>query len=184
MPVFAQAVAGILGKGRVKREMRKTAAFFTVGNVAAWWVMTLLDYLEEIENINLDQTPAALFFWAAPAIMILAYIIFLRKVGYRENTALPDAASGEPGWKPLDEKGWKYKVLTKLMWLGICAVFTFVITILVCMNLWIVPQAQGGWENFLNGIEYPIFGFLFTLICLAGFVIYDVAAGLIRRHRR
>ena len=37
-------------------------------------------------------------------------------------------------------------------------------------NNWIVHQDTDGWEHFLNGLEYPLFGFMLVV----GFVITAV----------
>lgn len=67
------------------------------------------------------------------------------------------------------------KLKYKFIWLAMGAAFGGVIGTLAVNNMWIVPQAQGGWENFLNGIEYWIFGILFVGGVTVEWFIFDLA---------
>lgn len=163
--------------------MKKTGIFFLLCQFTGWFFFTIYDFIDEMGRGGGQYALEELVFvfnLILPFVIIWAYILFMNKAKYRAAVT----PEGEPVWRPLDEKGWKYKALSKLLWLGIGVLFLLVFYFLSEKDLWIVPQATGGWENFLNGIEYYVFGILSPLVCLAGFLLYDIGRGVFRWYRK
>lgn len=132
--------------------IKKTTYMYLICNLVGWSVITCLDWIEE--QYNQDYTMLVTF--ALSIIMGVLYIIYQINTGDIKESFLQ-------------------KLKYKFIWLGIGAVFGGLIGTLACSNMWIVPQAQGGWEHFLNGIEYWVFGLFFVGAVAVVWFVFDMA---------
>lgn len=137
---------------KVGMGIKKTTCMYFICNLVGWSVITCFDWMEEKYHQN--YTMIGIF--ALSIIIGVLYIIYQIKTGDIKEAFLQ-------------------KLMYKFIWLAMGAVFGFVIGILVADNKWIVPQAQGGWENFLNGIEYWIFGVFFVGVVAVAWFLFDMA---------
>ena len=60
----------------------------------------------------------------------------------------------------------------------------FLIGVLVTNEMWIVPQATGGWEHFLNGIEYMMFAITLAGIPFVAVVLIESVVGIVKAVRK
>lgn len=110
-----------------------------VTQTIGWGILSLVDYYTEVTRNDVIYPVV----FGLPAICLVLYFIFRGKI-YDGQT------SGAEKWKFIG------------IWFGISLILGLIITFMTCeWNNWIVHQATGGWENFLNGIEYPLFGIIF-----------------------
>lgn len=141
--------------------MSKSVRLYILMNIVAWIIFSLVDYIEE--------TTANDFF--LPAIIILSIIVCIIYCVFEiktENFRL----------------SFKHKAILKLIWIGITGVFAVPIFFLVCSDMWIIKQARGGWEHFLNGIEYGVMGFFLVVFCSLFFFIFDVGVWFYLRRQK
>ncbi|RGY96268.1 hypothetical protein [Clostridium sp. AM58-1XD] len=128
----------------------------TLMQILSWAVLTLADYIEETtSNDFLYITEFAL-----PALMAVMYMIFQTKIHGTSQSRVKNALSV----------------------LGLWTIENILLGILIMSfannNRWLVHQKTGGFENFLNGIEYGIFPFLNIMEPLIIFLLWGIA-GLI-----
>lgn len=121
----------------------------------AWVGFIAIDFLEEFFFIDL-QFEACLFF---PIIVGMFYFMkrkFIWKEQYRQL----------PIWKIVIRF-----IIFALEWCFITVSVTTIITIFVFNEVWIIPQGIG----FLNGMEYPVWGFFLwsipTVLVLIGEIV-------------
>lgn len=142
------------GRGKVQKEDQGEAQrdgflrhfFVCLGvQVVSWGLLTLCDWIEETGGEDLFAYVCLL----TPVVLSVLYFC-LRKKLY----GVPEI----PMKQVLQFCG---------MWLAQSCVFGVLLTVLAAgWNRWIVRQATEGWEHFLNGLEYPMFGFLLGAIPL------------------
>ena len=60
----------------------------------------------------------------------------------------------------------------------------FLIGVLVTNEMWIVSQATGGWEHFLNGIEYMMFAITLAGIPFVAVVMIESVVGIVKAVRK
>ncbi len=128
----------------MNRLLKNSAITMTAANIIAWGLFTLGDYYEELRSTDFFYV---LVFYAAPIIVSLLYILLRGRI-YKDGVNLKAIA------------------VTSLSWIMISVIFFLVISYLVLNEMWIITQTRGGWEHFLNGIEYPLFGIFFAAIPL------------------
>lgn len=112
-------------------------------NAAGWVVFTVLEWGSEIST-SYDALLEIYAFLAGIFFSIIYTVIHcVKNKGHRGSakTILKDMG----------------------IWLGVSVAISVLIVTLVVNDLWLVKQATGGWENFLNGIEYFIFSIFWTL---------------------
>ena len=51
-------------------------------------------------------------------------------------------------------------------------------------EMWIVPQATGGWEHLLNGIEYMMFAITLAGIPFVAVVLIESVVGIVKVVRK
>ena len=127
--------------------------FSIMANVIGWAIFTFSDYLEE--NGNGDSF-MWIVLWGVPVAVGLAYIIrnlMVRKEG-------PDSIK-----ECLKNAG---------KWLLVSGVIGVGINVAVINEWWFIKQAIGGWENFLNGIEYALFALFFTGGVLGVIILWNI----------
>lgn len=123
-----------------------------VVQLIAWGIMTLTDLYEETTNNQYEMVTIIL----VPCLIVLFYLIYRKRL----------YAYQEVKWKDIG--------LLQLTWFAFSVAFGIIISVLVGQNLWIVHQATGGWENFLNGIEYAIFAVFLCLLPMFLVLIIEV----------
>ncbi len=138
---------------------QRTITLYFYVNLIGWMLMTLVDWIDETTNYDFAAVFACLVF---PVLLLIVYIFF-------------QISSGD-----IKERFGK-KVLYKLTWLGIGALYEFPILWMISYECWIVPQAYGGWENFLNGIEYFMFGTCFVGANAVAWFLFDIGALICNR---
>lgn len=141
--------------------MNQSIRLYIIMNLAAWALFSLVDYIEETTNNDFEFL--ALIFLLV--IVCVTYCIFELKT---ERFTRP----------------FKEKVIDKLIWIGISAAFSVLICYLMSNNIWIVKQAQGGWEHFLNGIEYVFMAFSLVVICSLFFFVFDFGVWIYLRRKK
>lgn len=115
--------------------MKKKIAICLIVQIICWSIMTLSDYVEETYNDSYNLVVV----FAVPLICVILYIIFRKWIYDNQIVRLKDVAIICAAWM-------------------ICGlILGFLIGALVLNEMWIVSQATGGWEHFLNGIEYMMF---------------------------
>ena len=91
--------------------------------------------------------------FAVPLICVILYIIFRKWIYDNQIVRLKDVAI-------------------------ICA--AWMIGALVINEMWIVPQATGGWEHLLNGIEYMMFAITLAGIPFVAVVLIESVIGIVK----
>lgn len=141
--------------------MNQSIRLYIIMNLAAWALFSLVDYIEETTNDDFEVV--ALIF--LPVIVCVTYCIFELKT---ERLTRP----------------FKEKAIDKLIWIGISSAFAVLVCYLLSNNIWIVKQAQGGWEHFLNGAEYVFLACCLIAICGAFFFIFDIGVWIYLRRKK
>ncbi len=122
-----------------KKPIRFQIGICCLYHVLSWGLFSLEDYLWEY----VDSGDYFFSFWGMPIIACILYFYFRKRIFRLQSIT------------------WKGNAVFFLIWFVVSLVFGFVITLMTCeYNNWIVRQHTGGWEYFLNGIEYPLFGIL------------------------
>lgn len=134
-----------------KKNILKWIDFSCLANIASWIIFSLCDFIDEL----LDNTDAAL---ALLAIFILPFFIgwFFSKY----KSIIKEKLNLSNTW---------YYAGFFLGWTITNILLSFVISILVDKDMWIIEQKSGG---FLNGVEYPMFGGI-SFIILFGCIALD-----------
>ena len=65
-------------------------------------------------------------------------------------------------------------------WVIFGLIFGLGISVLVNNEMWIVPQATGGWEHLLNGIEYMMFSMTLAGIPFVVVVLIESVIGIVK----
>ncbi len=152
----------------MKRTLR-TVLVLTVAQLLGWAAITWLDYQEEFGPSIWPRLSVDLF-WA----------VFLE---------LPAALAALYLWKRpfLHTQGcaaWKSTLCCLLLWIAETAAIGFPVGYLVNYNRWIIPQASGGWVNFLNGIEYMLYPFFLAGIPFILVTLWSLGELLWHRFHR
>ena len=124
--------------------MKKKILICLVVQLICWSIMTLSDYMEEMNN---DSNNLFVVF-AVPSVCVVLYIIFRRWIYDNQRVRLKDVA------------------IICVAWL--------------IFGLWIVPQATGGWEHLLNGIEYMMFAITLAGIPFVAVVLIESVIGIVK----
>lgn len=144
-----------------KNDIKKKTVVCLVVQVIAWGLLTLYDWMEETGGDDLFGYAVLI----TPFVLTVLYFC-LRKKLY---------GTGEILMKHV----WQLCGI----WFLISCAFGVPLTILVVhWNVWIVRQAQGGWDNFLNGIEYPMFGFFLGVPPLIAVILGEVIIRIARHY--
>ena len=109
--------------------MKKKILICLVVQLICWSIMTLSDYMEEMNN---DSNNLFVVF-VVPSVCVVLYIIFRRWIYDNQRVRLKDVA------------------IICVAWLIFGLIFGLGISVLVNNEMWIVPQATGGWEHLLMG---------------------------------
>jgi len=127
--------------------------FSFIANLAGWTIFSFSDYLEETGN---DGSFMAVVAWGIPALVGIAYIVRnmleRRERAYTIKECLKNAGK----------------------WFLVSGMFGVVINALLINEWWFIKQATGGWENFLNGIEYALFALFLTGGVLGVIVLWNI----------
>lgn len=115
--------------------------FSLITNIIGWTIFTFSDYLEETGN---GDSFMWIVLWGVPSVVGLAYIV--RNLMVRKE--------GADTVKECLKNAGKWLLVSGVIGVGIHVALAF--------DLWFVKQATGGWENFLNGIEYALFALFLT----------------------
>ena len=137
--------------------------FSFVANLIGWTILTFSDYLDETTTSGVYMMRVI---WGVPALVGVAYII--RNLMRRKEGA--DSIRG-----CLKDAG---------KWLLVSGVIGVVVNVFVVNEWWFVKQATGGWENFLNGIEYFLFALFLTGGVLGVIILWNILRwlyGVIRK---
>lgn len=113
--------------------------------ILAWSFFTFSDYCEENHLFYYDAM-MMISMLVIPVIIPILYLVFEKYINSAEMSRA------------------KNTLAIMGIWLCINAITSFFVLNMVNNDKWIVTQARGGWENFLNGIEYMIFPFFLGLI--------------------
>lgn len=117
--------------------MKKEWLFVLICHIVNWLVFSATDYLAEEWDAGM---PMFILLYGVAFFNLAVYIV--RDVKCKKGRCATA----------------KEMLIFSAEWLGIGSVLGCVICLLVFRNKWIVLQAVGGFENFLNGIEYALFG--------------------------
>lgn len=142
--------------------MKKKILICLIAQIICWGMMTLSDYMEETYN---DSYNVAVVF-AVPLICVILYIIFRKWIYDNQIVRLKGVAIICAAWM-------------------ICGlIMGFLISVLVTNEMWIVPQATGGWEHLLNGIEYMMFAITLAGIPFVAVVLIESVVGIVKVVRK
>ena len=144
-----------------KKDIVKKTVVCLVVQVIAWGLLTLCDWLEETRG----DDPFGYVVLITPLVLTVLYFC-LRKKLY---------GTGEISMKQV----WQ---LCGIWFLISCAFGVLLTMLVVHWNVWIVRQAQEGWDNFLNGIEYPLFGFLLGALPLISVILGEIIIRIARHY--
>ena len=129
-----------------------------VAQMIAWGIFTFTDYYEETTSNDYEL----IICFAVPVVYFLFYLIFRRRI-----------------YDTVPVK-WKEIAMFFGIWLVLGVSFGTVITFMTCQwNNWIVHRDTGGWEHFLNGLEYPLFGFMLVVGFVITAVLCEAVIGII-----
>lgn len=141
------------------RYLRKGLICFAV-QLVCWLMFTFADFLEEEYNNTILFGPMVI---GLPIATFALYIAFRKWFYEKLKPGVADVA------------------IFLANWLIVAIILLVPITLMTCnWNNWIVHQATGGWENFLNGIEYPLFGIFYGGTVPIAVIIFEVVLLLIR----
>ncbi|MBD5510495.1 MAG: hypothetical protein HDR08_04490 [Lachnospiraceae bacterium] len=143
-------------------KVRKNAITFLLVQLIAWAGFTMVDFIEETTSNNFEDIAV----FGIP-IAVVAVYAFMRK----------------QNWQP-DLKYGKWVALILLYWLGMTAGVTAVVMKLIDQDKWIVYQAAGGWEHFLNGLEYAVFGIMLAVIPIVLVSVGELLVWVIIKGKR
>lgn len=143
-------------------NVRKNAITFLLVQLIAWAGFTMVDFIEETTSNNFEDIAV----FGIP-IAVVAVYAFMRK----------------QNWQP-DLKYGKRVALILLYWLGMTAGVTAVVMKLIDQDKWIVYQAAGGWEHFLNGLEYAVFGIMLAAIPIVLVSVGELLVWVIIKGKR
>ena len=105
--------------------MKKKILICLIVQIICWSIMTLSDYIEETYNDSYNLVVV----FAVPLICVILYIIFRKWIYDNQIVRLKDVAIICAAWM-------------------ICGlILGFLIGALVMNEMWIVPQATGGWDR-------------------------------------
>lgn len=138
--------------------MKKKILICLVVQLICWSIMTLSDYMEEMNN---DSNNLFVVF-AVPSVCVVLYIIFRRWIYDNQRVRL------------------KNVTIICVAWLIFGLIFGLGISVLVNNEMWIVPQATGGWEHLLNGIEYMMFSMTLAGIPFVAVVLIESVIGIVK----
>lgn len=142
--------------------MKKKILLCLIAQLICWSIMTLSDYIEETYNDSYNLVVV----FAVPLICVILYIIFRKWIYDNQIVRLKDVAIICAAWM-------------------ICGlILGFLIGALVMNEMWIVPQATGGWEHLLNGIEYMMFAITLAGIPFVAVVLIESVVGIVKVVRK
>lgn len=139
-------------------HMKKKILICLVVQLICWSIMTLSDYMEETYNDSYNLVVV----FAVPLICIILYIIFRKWIYDNQIVRLKDVA------------------IICAAWMISGLILGFLIGALVINEMWIVPQATGGWEHLLNGIEYMMFAITLAGIPFVAVVLIESVIGIVK----
>lgn len=137
--------------------------YVLISHIVSWMLFSATDYLAEEWT---TQDAMAVFLFSVAFLNLAAYII--RDLKIRKGRAA-DA---------------KEMLVFSAEWLGIGGLLSVLVCLLVFQNRWIVEQAVGGFENFLNGLEYLVFAVFLVFFSLIFIILWNVCRWLYYRLRR
>lgn len=137
--------------------------FSFVTNLIGWAILTFSDYLDEATSGG-GYTMSVI--WGVPVLVAIAYII--RNLVQRNE--------GADTIKECLKNAGK--------WLLVSGVFSVIINVAVADEWWFIKQATGGWENFLNGIEYLLFALFLTGGVLGVIILWNIVRWLYGKIRK
>lgn len=141
--------------------MKKDFLMLFITQVIAWFLFTLSDLIDEHSS---EYTEGFALFIICSAIVVLYFV-------FRDDF-----------YKDVRIKKWKELICLLFIWLVQCAIFGGIISSLALNNTWIVHQATGGWEHFLNGIEYPVFAIILALLSV--FILFiELIMSIVKKVR-
>ena len=143
-------------------EIRKNAITILLVQLIAWAGFTITDFVEEITSNDFELIAA----FGIPIAVVVIYALMRKQ-----------------NWQPGLKYG-KWVALILLYWLAMTLGVTVVVMRLVNQNKWIVPQATGGWENFLNGLEYYLFGIMLAVIPIVLILVGELLVWCIIKCKR
>ena len=135
--------------------MKKKILICLIVQIICWSIMTLSDYMEEIYNDSYNLVVV----FAVP--LICVKWIYDNQIVRLKDVAIICAA-----------------------WMICGLILGFLIGALVINEMWIVPQATGGWEHLLNGIEYMMFVITLAGIPFAAVVLIESVIGIVKAVRK
>ncbi|MBR3268459.1 MAG: hypothetical protein IKI58_07010 [Oscillospiraceae bacterium] len=119
--------------------MKKTVFACIILHIAEWIVFLLCDYYEEHSDANdLAVTVGMLVLPVISAAVLGAFFALLRK-----HTAF--------------QKKWQYSLVLAGVWFVLCGIAFLAELCVIEHDCFPIRQQTGGWEHFLNGIEYIFF---------------------------
>lgn len=145
----------------MKNNILKKTVLCLVVHIISWGLLTFCDWMEETRGEDLFGYVALI----TPLVLTVLYFC-LRKKLYGAS-----------------EISMRHVLQLCGIWLVISCAFGVLLTMLVVRwNRWIVHQAHEGWDNFLNGIEYPLFGFLLGVLPLIAVILGEVIIRIVQKY--
>ncbi|MCR5203373.1 MAG: hypothetical protein K6D02_09880 [Lachnospiraceae bacterium] len=144
------------------RSVMMAAVYAFILNVVSWFIFTLFDAY--IESTGTGQHTEMYFGLVQILIIMIIYTVARAKGLWRNEH-------------------FGIKLLQKLIWIGACAGFSMIAFYMIGSDTMIVKQNGGGFEHFLNGIEYGIFAIFFPVINVIWFLIIDFIELIILKNK-
>ncbi len=133
--------------------IKKTTILYLIIHILSQGLFMLADFIEEKYN---ESIFLPIGFLGIPIILFVFYLIF------------------QFAFKQYKEQYGK-KMIYNLLWFSIGTIISIIVCYLIFELDFPVHQARGGWENFLNGIEYMILGLMLNVVNTASFIIIDTS---------
>lgn len=143
--------------------MSKNICLITLIQLLMWTLFSFCDYIDETKRSDIAMIFAIIF----PIFLAVIYLIFENKLCNNHVFS---------------------KVKNTIFFIGIWCIETVLVGIaiwkMIDLDIWIIHQPTGGWENFLNGIEYPIMGITAIAIPIILIVIWKVVSYIYNSIKR
>lgn len=133
--------------------IKKTTILYLLVHLISQGLFMIADYIEEkySESIFL-----VIGYFGIPILLLILYLVFQFVFKqYKEH--------------------YGRKIIYNLLWFSMGTIISIFVCYLIFELDFPIHQETGGWEHFLNGIEYMLLGFMLNVVNTIAFIIIDTS---------